>query len=152
MALPFYALLCPSLASTLPHATDENSNPANSLNLRGEAYGMPAFPAQSGHTHTPSKQVRKKGHPVGDLYNLARPAGLEPATFGLGIRRSIRMSYGRVMRYFTERNAQGLTTMANQAPSGLTASLEMLSSPYSCLLYTSPSPRDRTRSRMPSSA
>ena len=25
-------------------------------------------------------------------------------------------------------------------------------SPYSCLLYTSPSPRDRTRSRMPSSA
>ena len=28
--------------------------------------------------------------------------------------------------------------------------LEM--SPYDCLLYTSPSPRDRTRSRMPSSA
>ena len=27
-----------------------------------------------------------------------------------------------------------------------------LSSSYSCLLYTSPSPRDRTRSRMPSSA
>eukprot|EP00657_Telonema_sp_P-1_P011380 TRINITY_DN6468_c0_g1_i1.p2 TRINITY_DN6468_c0_g1~~TRINITY_DN6468_c0_g1_i1.p2 ORF type:complete len:100 (+),score=22.29 TRINITY_DN6468_c0_g1_i1:241-540(+) len=26
------------------------------------------------------------------------------------------------------------------------------SPPYSCLLYTSPSPRDRTRSRMPSSA
>ena len=26
------------------------------------------------------------------------------------------------------------------------------SSPYFCLLYTSPSPRDRTRSRMPSSA
>ena len=24
--------------------------------------------------------------------------------------------------------------------------------PYTCLLYTSPSPRDRTRSRMPSSA
>ena len=24
--------------------------------------------------------------------------------------------------------------------------------PYGCLLYTSPSPRDRTRSRMPSSA
>ena len=27
-----------------------------------------------------------------------------------------------------------------------------LNSPYGCLLYTSPSPRDRTRSRMPSSA
>ena len=26
------------------------------------------------------------------------------------------------------------------------------SAPYPCLLYTSPSPRDRTRSRMPSSA
>jgi len=26
------------------------------------------------------------------------------------------------------------------------------SHPYACLLYTSPSPRDRTRSRMPSSA
>ena len=29
---------------------------------------------------------------------------------------------------------------------------EVLQSLYSCLLYTSPSPRDRTRSRMPSSA
>ena len=28
----------------------------------------------------------------------------------------------------------------------------VMSSPNSCLLYTSPSPRDRTRSRMPSSA
>ena len=27
-----------------------------------------------------------------------------------------------------------------------------MNQPYSCLLYTSPSPRDRTRSRMPSSA
>ena len=27
-----------------------------------------------------------------------------------------------------------------------------ISLPYLCLLYTSPSPRDRTRSRMPSSA
>ena len=30
--------------------------------------------------------------------------------------------------------------------------LTMDDSPYGCLLYTSPSPRDRTRSRMPSSA
>ena len=29
---------------------------------------------------------------------------------------------------------------------------QYLQSTYSCLLYTSPSPRDRTRSRMPSSA
>ena len=29
---------------------------------------------------------------------------------------------------------------------------DFLKAAYSCLLYTSPSPRDRTRSRMPSSA
>ena len=29
---------------------------------------------------------------------------------------------------------------------------EFIKEPYPCLLYTSPSPRDRTRSRMPSSA
>ena len=28
----------------------------------------------------------------------------------------------------------------------------IVTAPYDCLLYTSPSPRDRTRSRMPSSA
>ena len=32
------------------------------------------------------------------------------------------------------------------------AGLEIDTNYYSCLLYTSPSPRDRTRSRMPSSA
>ena len=32
------------------------------------------------------------------------------------------------------------------------SALEMRESSNSCLLYTSPSPRDRTRSRMPSSA
>ena len=31
-------------------------------------------------------------------------------------------------------------------------SVSLSPTPYSCLLYTSPSPRDRTRSRMPSSA
>ena len=30
--------------------------------------------------------------------------------------------------------------------------IEILAQPNDCLLYTSPSPRDRTRSRMPSSA
>ena len=35
---------------------------------------------------------------------------------------------------------------------GFVKSLNKASDPYICLLYTSPSPRDRTRSRMPSSA
>ena len=33
-----------------------------------------------------------------------------------------------------------------------TDSLKAITLVYTCLLYTSPSPRDRTRSRMPSSA
>ena len=39
--------------------------------------------------------------------------------------------------------------LLNQSPS---KSIESLSVYQVCLLYTSPSPRDRTRSRMPSSA
>jgi len=35
---------------------------------------------------------------------------------------------------------------------GKTTTVKMLTGLMSCLLYTSPSPRDRTRSRMPSSA
>ena len=36
-------------------------------------------------------------------------------------------------------------------PAGVTREFRFFE-PYPCLLYTSPSPRDRTRSRMPSSA
>ena len=35
---------------------------------------------------------------------------------------------------------------------GITILAKNIALPYNCLLYTSPSPRDRTRSRMPSSA
>ena len=38
------------------------------------------------------------------------------------------------------------------SPQGLTPEATMASRLYICLLYTSPSPRDRTRYRMPSSA
>ena len=40
--------------------------------------------------------------------------------------------------------------VTNQPPNMF--ALTEVGSPYTCLLYTSPSPRDRTRSRMPSSA
>ena len=39
--------------------------------------------------------------------------------------------------------------VSKSKPDGYTL---LIASPSSCLLYTSPSPRDRTRSRMPSSA
>ena len=44
-------------------------------------------------------------------------------------------------------NQQALNTYSNPG-----AAAANMMNPYNCLLYTSPSPRDRTRSRMPSSA
>ena len=53
--------------------------------------------------------------------------------------------------YETMYNAYGVGLAAPQV--GLPIRLFVIdTTPFSCLLYTSPSPRDRTRSRMPSSA
>ena len=41
---------------------------------------------------------------------------------------------------------------SNTATSLLVPEFGLLASPYTCLLYTSPSPRDKRQSRMPSSA
>ena len=41
---------------------------------------------------------------------------------------------------------------AGRSNAGKSSSINTISNQNSCLLYTSPSPRDRTRSRMPSSA
>ena len=42
--------------------------------------------------------------------------------------------------------------IGSQLVQGILDSLAIPKEEYDCLLYTSPSPRDRTRSRMPSSA
>ena len=49
-------------------------------------------------------------------------------------------------------DAQSLLTDALTSIEQTDAWLDVLAATYRCLLYTSPSPRDRTRSRMPSSA
>ena len=51
---------------------------------------------------------------------------------------------------FTLNDSQEYTPL--EALDQLNYALRLQDPPYTCLLYTSPSPRDRTRSRMPSSA
>ena len=52
-----------------------------------------------------------------------------------------------------EGNAESLEHAVEQSDSKPPSSgLQLLNDAYSCLLYTSPSPRDRQKSRMPSSA
>ena len=53
-----------------------------------------------------------------------------------------------VFVHHSEIKADGFRTLNE----GDRVSFEVVDSPKGCLLYTSPSPRDRTRSRMPSSA
>ena len=62
--------------------------------------------------------------------------------------------------FFTVANGQEVRTydgsnnnLANPTWGAIHTQLNRIAAPaYACLLYTSPSPRDRTRSRMPSSA
>ena len=49
------------------------------------------------------------------------------------------------------RLGQGVDRTGQLAPDAVDRTLQAAAD-YACLLYTSPSPRDRTRSRMPSSA
>ena len=53
------------------------------------------------------------------------------------------------------KSTSGITNSIKDATTGLTGSVSMASftsNQAACLLYTSPSPRDRQKSRMPSSA
>ena len=57
-----------------------------------------------------------------------------------------------LMRRAGELGLHGLTVPAADGGSGLDATASVITHHEICLLYTSPSPRDRQKSRMPSSA
>ena len=67
--------------------------------------------------------------------------------------RSVKFFIDKVSDYFDISFDQDITEKGQKAASliEMTMNNEIQMS-YLCLLYTSPSPRDRTRSRMPSSA
>ena len=73
--------------------------------------------------------------------------GSEPIVPSVDITLEIADEIAKLVQYFPD-------VAKGNGIDGLYKKIEFLSNPqqYACLLYTSPSPRDRTRSRMPSSA
>ena len=74
---------------------------------------------------------------------------LEGEDFKLEIKRNL-LDQNQVTNNLVSNNTFDRQLISNQKPINDNAS--SVNEPESCLLYTSPSPRDRTRSRMPSSA
>ena len=99
-----------------------------------------------GDEQTPSALMLPSGRPLTRLANVTL-AGIDIAD-DIGEFKSTKLNLflqstqGRVVML-----TSGLTTIWSQCV--LTSLMGLY---HSCLLYTSPSPRDRTRSRMPSSA
>ena len=71
-----------------------------------------------------------------------------PAKIQLVEKRETRTSRGMLSKGWYHVDGQLVMVKGNSITEAGTAGYE----PYSCLLYTSPSPRDRQKSRMPSSA
>ena len=78
-----------------------------------------------------------------NLVNWSRAGSLHWMTFGLACC-AVEMMQTAMPRYDLER--------FGAAPRGSPRQSDVMIVAGTCLLYTSPSPRDRTRSRMPSSA
>ena len=86
-------------------------------------------------------------------FGLAAFAILMPMTIVvLVILTIITLSYRNVINVYTKTGGAYIVSRDNFGPVVAQIAAVALMLDYICLLYTSPSPRDRTRSRMPSSA
>ena len=135
---------------------------------RGEIDNPMAIPADTTINGVPANVLR----PVPDLIRILRdeifvPGGpLSPLAQGdpVALMQSDQAKVRIINNTYTagleERTASFLTAQGMQVvefgpPTGASNTTKIIlysSKLYACLLYTSPSPRDRTRSRMPSSA
>ena len=61
-------------------------------------------------------------------------------------------SFVQAAKKVLQTEADALETLKNDLPNDFSDLVKLILNLNGCLLYTSPSPRDRTRSRMPSSA
>ena len=86
------------------------------------------------------------GDPVPDVPLLAGMGGVNSSE-------SQSVHFGRKGIILTrEKNTKEMSSLAQTMGIEIVDIILQKGKPNSCLLYTSPSPRDRTRSRMPSSA
>ena len=88
------------------------------------------------------------------LENQAKSLLKEASTLAAGdVEGFAAVAFPIVRRVFAGLIANDLVSVQPMSlPSGLIFFLDFVFSPNACLLYTSPSPRDRQKSRMPSSA
>ena len=93
--------------------------------------------------------------PAGLPAHLSRGQFIQPTVFA-DVDNKMRIAqeeiFGPVLSVITFDTAEEAIQIANDTPYGLAAAVWTANISKACLLYTSPSPRDRTRSRMPSSA
>ena len=99
------------------------------------------------------KTVDGKSRPVGDPVELNADNGWKHTFKGLPKTKTVDGTQIEVQYSVEELSMDGFTsTVTGNAKDGFTITNTQIPPPTPCLLYTSPSPRDKRQSRMPSSA